>query len=145
MCRGAPWGNHPPENFKKCYFHSLSFCVWLKLGELKPHQLCLPWSYWARAHVQEIDKRNQISNTVYNQCVVPLMMYRSKTWALYCQIKRSIQQWDLRSILKIKWDYFIVSEWQSIWLIQQESPYVSKSSLCYLKEGATMSEMIPSR
>lgn len=35
MCRGAPCGNRPPENFKKCYFHFLRFCVWLKLSELK--------------------------------------------------------------------------------------------------------------
>ena len=127
------------------------FC--LKLGELKPlplHQLCHPWSYWVRAHVQKIEKRNQ-TYIVYNQCVVPLTMYRSKTWTLYRQIERFIQQWDLRSILKIKWDDSIINEWQwTIWLIQQEPPYVTsklhyKSSLCYLNEGATISEMIPSR
>ena len=42
---------------------------------------------------------------VYNQCVTPLMMYRSEIWTLYrhhIKLLRTVQQRHLRSILKIK-------------------------------------------
>ena len=47
---------------------------------------------------------------VYNQCIIPLMMYGSETWILYhhhIKLLRTIQQLHLRSILKIRWDHFI--------------------------------------
>ena len=50
---------------------------------------------------------------VYNQCIIPLMMYGSETWTLYrhhIKLLRTIQQRQLRSILKIKWDHFITND-----------------------------------
>ena len=50
---------------------------------------------------------------VYNQYVIPLMMYGSETWTLYrhhIKLLRTIQQWQLRSILKIRWDHFITND-----------------------------------
>ena len=50
---------------------------------------------------------------VYNQCVIPVMVYGSETWTLYrYQVNklRTIQQRHLRSILKIKWDDFITND-----------------------------------
>ena len=50
---------------------------------------------------------------VYNQCIIPLMMYGSETWTLYrhhIKLLRTIQQRHLRSILKIKWDHFITND-----------------------------------
>ena len=130
MCRGAPWGNRPTDNFKTLKLRNATFIIYvfmfsLKLGELKP-PICpsaLPsLILLGQSSCPRNWQRNQTSNTVYNQCVVPLMMYGSKTWALYRQIERSIQQWELRSLLKIKWHDFIINERQcTIWLIQQES------------------------
>ena len=48
--------------------------------------------------------------SVYNQCLMPLLIYGSETWTLYQHEVRqlcTIQQWHLRLILKIKWDHFI--------------------------------------
>ena len=50
---------------------------------------------------------------VYNQCIIPLMLYGSETWTLYhhhIKLLRTIQQRHLRSILKIRWDYFITND-----------------------------------
>ena len=52
---------------------------------------------------------------VYNQYIIPLMMYGSETWTLYrhhinCKLLRTIQQRHLRSILKIRWDHFITND-----------------------------------
>ena len=50
---------------------------------------------------------------VYNQCIIPLMMYGSETWTLYhhhIKLLRTIQQRHLRSILKIGWDHFITND-----------------------------------
>ena len=45
---------------------------------------------------------------VCNQSIIPLMMYGSETWTLYChhiKLLRTIQQRHLRSILNIRWDH----------------------------------------
>ena len=50
---------------------------------------------------------------VYNQCLMSLLMYSSKTWTLnYQQVRqlRTVQQRHLRRILKIKWDHYISNE-----------------------------------
>ena len=50
---------------------------------------------------------------VYNQCLMPLLMYGSETWTLnYQQVRqlRTVQQRHLRRILKIKWDHYISNE-----------------------------------
>ena len=50
---------------------------------------------------------------VYNQCIIPVMMYGSETWTLYrhhIKLLRTIQQRHLRSILKIGWDHFITND-----------------------------------
>ena len=50
---------------------------------------------------------------VYNQCLMPLLMYGSETWTLnYRQVRqlRTVQQRHLRRILKIKWDHYISNE-----------------------------------
>ena len=50
---------------------------------------------------------------VYDQCIIPLLVYGSKTWPLYQKhVKqlRTIQQHHLRSILSIKWDHFVSNE-----------------------------------
>ena len=50
---------------------------------------------------------------VYNQCIIPLMMYGSETWTLQrhrIKLLRTFQQRHLRSILKISWDHFITNE-----------------------------------
>ena len=50
---------------------------------------------------------------MYNQCVIPLLMYGSETWTLYRQQVRqlrTIQQCHLRFILKIKWDDFVTND-----------------------------------
>ena len=46
---------------------------------------------------------------VYNQCLMPLLMYGSESWNLNCQQVRhlrTVQQRHLRRILKIKWDHY---------------------------------------
>ena len=51
--------------------------------------------------------------SVYNRCLMPLLMYGSETWTLYqheVRQLRTIQQRHLRLILKIKWDHFISNE-----------------------------------
>ena len=50
---------------------------------------------------------------VYNQCLMPLLMYGSKTWTLYQhEVKQlcTIQQCHLCLILNIKWDNYISKE-----------------------------------
>ncbi len=50
---------------------------------------------------------------VYNQCLMPILVYGSETWTLYQhQVRklRTIQQRHLRIILKIKWDHFVSNE-----------------------------------
>ena len=50
---------------------------------------------------------------MYNQCVIPLLLYGSETWTLYrYHVKqlRTIQQRHLRFILKIKWNHFITND-----------------------------------
>ena len=50
---------------------------------------------------------------VYNQCVIPLLMYGSETWTLHRkQVRqlRTIQQRHLLFILKIKWDDFVTND-----------------------------------
>ena len=50
---------------------------------------------------------------VYDQCIIPLLLYGSETWPLYQKhVKqlRTIQQRHLRSILSIKWDHFVSNE-----------------------------------
>lgn len=50
---------------------------------------------------------------VYNQCIMPLLLYASETWTLYYhQIKllRTVQQRHLRSILGIKWSDYITND-----------------------------------
>ena len=50
---------------------------------------------------------------VYDQCIIPLLLYSSETWPLYQKhVKqlRTIQQRQLRSILSIKWDHFVSNE-----------------------------------
>ena len=49
---------------------------------------------------------------VYNQCIIPQMVYGSETWPLYrhhIKLLRTVQQRHLRSILKIKWDDYITN------------------------------------
>ena len=50
---------------------------------------------------------------VYNQCLMPLLLYGCETWTLYHhQIRqlRTVQQRHLRRILKIKWDDYVSNE-----------------------------------
>ena len=50
---------------------------------------------------------------VYNQCLMPLLMYRSETWTLYLHEViqlRTTQQRHLCLILNIKWDDYISNE-----------------------------------
>ncbi|PIK44118.1 hypothetical protein BSL78_19044 [Apostichopus japonicus] len=50
---------------------------------------------------------------VYNQCVIPILLYGSESWTLYhhnIRQLRTIQQRHLRSILKIKWDDFVTND-----------------------------------
>lgn len=50
---------------------------------------------------------------VYNQCLMPLLMYDSETWTLYqheVRQLRTIQQRHLRFLLNIKWDDYISNE-----------------------------------
>ena len=50
---------------------------------------------------------------MYNQCVIPLLLYGSETWTLYryyVKQLRTIQQRHLRFILKIKWNHFITND-----------------------------------
>ena len=50
---------------------------------------------------------------VYNHCIISLMMYGRETWTIYrhhIKLLRTIQQRDLRSILKIRWDHFITND-----------------------------------
>ena len=50
---------------------------------------------------------------VYDQCIIPLLLYGSETWPLYqkhLKQLRTIQQRHLRSILRIKWDHFVLNE-----------------------------------
>ena len=50
---------------------------------------------------------------VYDQCIIPFLLYGSETWPLYQKhVKqlRTIQQRHLRSILSIKWDHFVSNE-----------------------------------
>ena len=50
---------------------------------------------------------------VYNQCLMPLLLYGSETWTLYHhQVRqlRTIQQRHLRVIMKIKWDHYVSDE-----------------------------------
>ena len=50
---------------------------------------------------------------VYNQCLMPLLLYGSETWTLYQHEVRqlhTIQQRHLRLILNIKWDDLISNE-----------------------------------
>ena len=50
---------------------------------------------------------------VYNQCIIPQMVYGSETWTLYrhhIKLLRTVQQRHLRSILKIKWDDYITND-----------------------------------
>ena len=50
---------------------------------------------------------------VYNQCLMPLLMYGSETWTLYqheIMQLRTRQQLHLRLILNIKWDDYISNE-----------------------------------
>ena len=62
-------------------------------------------------HCRELTTETKLK--LYNQCVVPVMVYGSETWTLYRhQIKklRTIQQRHLRSILKIKWDDYVTND-----------------------------------
>ena len=62
-------------------------------------------------HCRELTTETKLK--VYNQCVIPVMVYRSETWTLYRhQIKklRTIQQRHLRSILKIKWEDYVTND-----------------------------------
>ena len=50
---------------------------------------------------------------VYNQCVIPIIMYGSETWTLYRHhIKklRTLQQRQLRFILNIKWNDYVTND-----------------------------------
>ena len=50
---------------------------------------------------------------VYDQCVIPCLLYGSETWPLYQKhVKqlRTIQQCHLRSIFSTKWDHFVSNE-----------------------------------
>ena len=50
---------------------------------------------------------------VYNQCLMPLLMYGSEIWTLYqheIMQLRTVQQRHLRLILIIKWDDYISNE-----------------------------------
>ena len=56
------------------------------------------------------DLTASIKVAVYNQCLMPLLMYGSETWTLYqheIMQLRTIQQRHLRLILNIKWDDYI--------------------------------------
>ena len=51
--------------------------------------------------------------TVFNQCLMPILLYGSETWTLFAhEIKqlRSVQQRHLRNIMNIKWDDFVSNE-----------------------------------
>ena len=51
--------------------------------------------------------------TVFNQCLMPILLYGSETWTLYAhEVKqlRTVQQRHLRNILNIKWDDFVSNE-----------------------------------
>ena len=50
---------------------------------------------------------------VYDQCIIPLLLYGSETWPLYekhVKQLKTVQQRHLRSILRIKWDHFVSNE-----------------------------------
>jgi hypothetical protein len=50
---------------------------------------------------------------VYNQCVIPLLMYGNQTWTLYrhhIKLLRTVQQRRLMSILKITWDHHVTND-----------------------------------
>ena len=50
---------------------------------------------------------------VYNQCVIPIIMYGSETWTLYRHhIKklRTLQQRHLRFILNVKWTDYVTND-----------------------------------
>ena len=51
--------------------------------------------------------------TVFNQCLMPILLYGSETWTLYAhEVKqlRTVQQRHLRNIMRIKWDDFVSNE-----------------------------------
>ena len=50
---------------------------------------------------------------VYDQCIIPLLLYGSETWPLYQKHVKQLrtgQQRHLRSILSMKWDNFVLNE-----------------------------------
>lgn len=71
-------------------------CIWSTTRVFDSHDLAAPTKV-----------------AVYNQCLMPLLMYGSETWTLYqheVRQLRTIQQRHLRLILNIKWDDYISSE-----------------------------------
>ncbi|PFX30561.1 Protein sidekick-1 [Stylophora pistillata] len=71
---------------------------------------------FGRLRKRVFDSHNLTAPTkvaVYNQCLMPLLMYGSETWTLYQHEVRqlgTIQQRHLRLILNIKWDDYISNE-----------------------------------
>ena len=81
---------------------------------------------------------------VYNQCVIPLLMYGSETWTLYRkQVRqlRTIQQRHLRFILQIKWDDFVTND-EVLCLAKADDIelLLNKNRLRWLGHVARMSE-----
>lgn len=73
-------------------------------------------SAYGRLRSRVFDSHDLTTSTkiqVYNQCLMPLLMYGCETWTLYStDVKqlRTIQQRHLRRILKIKWDDYVSNE-----------------------------------
>ncbi|PFX20644.1 hypothetical protein AWC38_SpisGene14894 [Stylophora pistillata] len=87
----------PTRELKNNWFrHSNVMCIWSTTRVFDSHDLTAPTKV-----------------AVYNQRLMPLLMYGSETWTLYrheVRQLRTIQQRHLRLILNIKWDDYISSE-----------------------------------
>ena len=50
---------------------------------------------------------------VYNQCLMPILLYECETWTLYrhnIQQLRTVQQRHLRRILRVRWNDYVSNE-----------------------------------
>ena len=71
---------------------------------------------YGRLRKRVFDSRDLTVSTkiaVYNQCLMPLLLYGSESWTVYqheVRELRTLQQRHLRLILKIRWDDYISNE-----------------------------------
>ena len=73
----------------------------------------MDWDAWNSCLIAERLKYFCSLSYVYNQCVIPIIMYGSETWTLYRHhIKklRTLQQRYLRFILNIKWTDYVTND-----------------------------------